>query len=116
MSNTAPRLDDDPFAELDNESRTCIALHDAMMKLYFDKEHKKCVELAEKLLSKAAVPDLIRARAHMIMSLKKKSAFSVSHAEQAIALINGLRGQFADEPFPQDQLDEAERCVQAAKH
>lgn len=116
MSNTAPRLDDDPFAELDNESRTYIALHDAMVKLYFDKEHKKCVELAEKLLSKSAVPDLIRARAHMIMSLKKKSAFSVGHAEQAIALINGLRGQFADEPFPQDQLDEAERCLQAAKH
>ena len=81
----------DPFGDLDHQSRTYIALHDAMMKFYEDKKYKECVQLAERLLTEPALPDLFRARAHLILSLRKKSTSSIEHAEQAVSLIEGLR-------------------------
>ncbi|KAK4506902.1 hypothetical protein PRZ48_000635 [Zasmidium cellare] len=105
---------DNTYADLDNESRTYIALHDAMMNHYFDKNYKECVRLAEQLLTKPAAPDLIHARCHMMLSLRKDAA-AVGHAEEAVALIEGMRVLVSKEEFPQEQLDEARRLLQAAK-
>lgn len=50
--------EDDPYKGLNATSRTYVGLHDAMMKMYFDKKHTECLELAAKLLT-VGVPSLI---------------------------------------------------------
>lgn len=91
MADSTQNPLNDPYGDLDHQSRTYIALHDAMMKFYKEKKYKECVQLAERLLTEPALPDLFRARAHLILSLRKKSTSSVEHAEQAVTLIEGLR-------------------------
>lgn len=40
----------DPYPGLDMEERTYLALHDGMMKMYRDNDHK-CLRVAAKLLT-----------------------------------------------------------------
>jgi len=44
-------MDDDPYSELDNESRTYIGLHDAMMDMYYKEDNRGWIDLASKLLT-----------------------------------------------------------------
>jgi hypothetical protein len=49
-------MDDDPYSELDNEERVYIGLHDAMMKMYANK-NPKCFEVAAQLIA-VGLPDI----------------------------------------------------------
>jgi hypothetical protein len=49
-------MDDDPYSELDNEERVYVALHDAMMKMYANK-NPKCFEVAAQLIA-VGLPDI----------------------------------------------------------
>ncbi|KAF4548103.1 Hypothetical protein D9617_32g092230 [Elsinoe fawcettii] len=106
----------DPFADLDAESRVYIGLHNAMMHLFQQGNHRECLRLAAQLLTFAALPHLIRARCHMMLSLRMNSAQSVTHAEQAVEIIdNQVRAAVSPEEFPQDQLDIARSMLREAR-
>lgn len=53
----------------------------------------------------------------MVLSQSVKNAFSVEHAQTAITLIDVEVRKLVTTtyPFPQDQLDEAQRCLQSAE-
>jgi hypothetical protein len=55
-------MDDDPYSELDNEERVYVGLHDAMMKMYANK-NPKCFELAAQLIA-VGLPDICFSHFH----------------------------------------------------
>lgn len=107
---------DKSFEALGAVSQTYTALHDAMMKMYHDKDSDGFINLAEQLLAKPDLPLLIRARCHTMLALRKNSDFSVEHAEKAVALFDvEVRNMVIPEQFPQSIFDEAKRVLEAAK-
>ncbi|KAK3075149.1 hypothetical protein LTR53_001760 [Teratosphaeriaceae sp. CCFEE 6253] len=108
--------EDDPYQALSNEARVFIGLHDAMMSFFEQDKDIEAVNLAEKLLAKAHLPILIRARCHMMLSRRINDDFSVEHAERAVEILDvQIRGMVGEEDFPELHLEEARELPERAK-
>jgi hypothetical protein len=55
-------MDDDPYSELDNEEQVYVGFHDAMMKMYANK-NPKCFEVAAQLIA-VSLPDICFSHVH----------------------------------------------------
>ncbi|KAI8935365.1 hypothetical protein NX059_007948 [Plenodomus lindquistii] len=98
--------DDDPFENCSQETRTYIALHDVMTKMYAD-NNTECFRLTAQILAKANLPVVIRARCYILLSLRINDR-AVTYATAAVELLDkDVRAMVAPDAFPTELFETA---------